>query len=70
MRILEACSEEIDGRDIALERVLSDHLPYDAIGGNDIEHVQSFDGCCRQCGPTLIRLCAAIAGNLRVAGLE
>ena len=48
-QILKACSEETDSRDISVERVLGDHLTYDAIGGNDIEHVQPFNGCCRQC---------------------
>jgi hypothetical protein len=42
-QILETGSEKTDARNVAIERMFGNHLPHDAIGGNNIKNVEPLD---------------------------
>ncbi len=69
-KVLKARTEEIDRRHVALNGMLGDGLPDNAIGGNHLHYVQALDyGCC-QCGPAAAGLWIDVPGHVRVCGAE
>jgi hypothetical protein len=69
-KVLEAGTEKGDVRHVAIERMLGNDLPDDAVGRYNVQNIKPFDDRGGQRGIAMVLLGVEVAGNLGVGGAE